>query len=146
MRPLGRRAGAVARALTAALVAALGSYLLVIGALEVFAGSSLAYSWPLVLVGAANVLVSIPHAVCAADILQRRGRTRELMLWLASVGVLWAVLRAALLANTFQIAAVPLYVTLGILAVRGRHAFAGTPGAVRPHPSVPEDADLPKVE
>jgi hypothetical protein len=127
VKPLGRRAGTVARALTATLVGALGLYLLMIGALEAFAGSRLAYSWQLVLVGAANVLVSIPHAICVVDILQRRGRARELMLWLAVVGFLWAVLRAVVLGNLFQIAGAPLYVALGILAIRGRHVFAPPP-------------------
>jgi len=114
----------VTRALTAALVTVLGLYLLMIGALEAFAGSHLAYSWTLVLVGAANVLISIPHAICAADILQRRSRARELMLWLAVVGFLWAILRATVLGSLFQMAAAPLYAALGIMAVRGRHVFA----------------------
>jgi hypothetical protein len=130
VRPLVGRTGIVARALAAALVAALGLYLLMVGALEVFAGSRLAYSWPLVLVGAANALLSVPHAICAVDILQRRGRARELMLWLAVVGFLWAILRAVVLGNIFQIAGAPLYVALGILAIRGRQVFAPPPEAV----------------
>jgi uncharacterized membrane protein HdeD (DUF308 family) len=133
------------RWLTAGLVAALGLYLLLLGALEVFAGSRLAYSWLLVAVGVLNVLLSVPHAVCAADIPRRLGRARELMLWLAVVGLLWSVLRAAVLGSVFQMAGAPLYAALGILAVRGRTVFGPPPAAADSPPATPGDPLRPAV-
>jgi hypothetical protein len=121
---LGPRADWALRALTALLVTVLGLVALVVGALEIFAGARLAYSAWLVLVGGVNVLFCAPHIVASVGIVRRRRYTREFMLWLAAVGFLWCSLRALLLGGILQIALLPLYIVVGILAVRTRSVFS----------------------
>jgi hypothetical protein len=137
MKPLGSRAGFAARLLAAALVAILGLYTLLVGALEVFAGTRLAYSWWLVLVAAVNLLFFVPHAVTASDIVRRRSRGRELMLWLAVVGFLWCLFRSFVLGSAVQIALTPLYLLLGGLAIGGRSVFSPPAGMETQPPRVP---------